>query len=124
MLHVRETFIVIPGAVAMHSQLNLADKMVYGAMLAVSSKTGFCFASHDRIAARCGVSRITVLRCIRTLQSHRCLSDYTDDPIAQAEIADTGAVINAKCRIYKCLIRTRKSKPKLVSMPRETRKAV
>jgi hypothetical protein len=117
--HTDETFIIIPGAIALHSQLTHADRIIYGAMLALSSRTGYCCATHDRIASRSDTSRETVARAIAKLSGLRCLRDCTGDPDAAAELRKAGIEPHTRSHVYQCLFRTHRRKPKLLSMPKQ-----
>jgi hypothetical protein len=106
-------FIIVPDAVYQSSKLTPSAKLVYGVMLSLSKREGFCFASHKRIADTLQISRDTVLTAIRQLRDFRCIS-----PLPEAGLK-RGGYKGGVTECWQCLHLPVKRKPKLVSMPKQ-----
>lgn len=105
-------YLSVPHAVYCSRKLTPNAKLVYGLMLSLSKKEGYCFASHERIADSLGVSRDTVLVAIRQLQDLRCIKPRLD-------VVKRGGYKGGITECWECVHRIPKGKPKLISMPKK-----
>lgn len=111
-----ERFIVIPESVTRHSALSPSAKLVYGVMLALARKTEYCFASHEQIGDRVGLSRETVCRSVEQLSAARLLRRATTDECKAVRMK--GGYRGGLTNVWVCMVLIEKRRPKLVSMPR------
>jgi len=105
------TYFRIPSQVASRSDLTPADKLVYGAMLAYSNKSGVCFASHERISLRISLSRQSVSRSISRLISARLLE--------RIDCSAHGGFKGGRTACYRCLLDIPK-RHAITALPRPT----
>jgi hypothetical protein len=109
-------FFLTPSSIAKHHSLSPSAKLTYGVMLSLSTKTGYCFASHERIALHVNISQRSVTRAITELHRHGCIAPYVRPNGEQAFIQ--GGFGDGWSKAWVCLIKIeRRRRSKLISMP-------
>lgn len=73
-------YVIIPETVLCDDRLSSSEKLMYGEILALSRKHGFCFASNQYFSDKYNVSKVTVSNWVQELIEYGYVkADYSKD---------------------------------------------